>query len=115
MADHAAPERPTREVPATTTGAPCACPTCGSRLLQLVNAEPHAPGGWNALLECPECWSVVDEWMDDAEIEAFDREFDDGVRAMVSELRRLTEEHMREDVERFTVALRADAILPEDF
>jgi hypothetical protein len=112
MADHSAAERQTRTAIAQP---PRACPACGSRLLQLVDAEPHPPGGWNALLECPECWSLIDEWMDDAAIEAFDRDFDDGVRALVEELRRLTRTHMCEEVARFTAALHADAVLPEDF
>ena len=111
----ALPELPASDGSPSAAPTLSACPICGSRLLQLVDAEPHPPGGWNTLLECPECWAVIDEWMDDDAIEAFDREFDDGVRALVDELRRLTEEHMREQVERFACALQADAILPEDF
>jgi hypothetical protein len=115
MAEHSVPELPAPEGARSVTSPLSACPLCGSRLVQLVDAEPHPPGGWNALLECPECWAVMDEWMDDDAIEAFDHAFDDGVRSLVDELRRLTAEHMREEVERFACALQAGAILPEDF
>jgi hypothetical protein len=94
---------------------PLSCPECGSRLLQLVDAEPHPPGGWNAVLECPECWATADRHLGDDTIEEFDRCFDDGIRMLVDQLRRMTAEHFLDDVERFIAALRADAILPEDF
>ena len=51
--------------------------------------------------------------MDDDAIEAFDHAFDDGVRALVDELRRLTAEHMREEVERFACALQATKRNPD--
>jgi hypothetical protein len=109
MAETPAPER------AATTTAPVYCPVCRSRLLQLLDAEPHPPGGWDVVLECPECWSLIEEHLDDHEVEDFDREFDEGTRQLVEELRRLTAQHMLEDVERFLVALQADAIHPMDF
>ena len=34
---------------------------------------------------------------------------------MLSDLRRLTQANMSEDIDRFVAALRADLILPEDF
>jgi hypothetical protein len=92
-----------------------ACPVCESRLLQLADAEPHPPGGWNVVLECPECWTTGELRLDDGGMEAFDEHFDDGIRAMIDELRRLSTESMLEDVQRFVGALQADAILPEDF
>jgi hypothetical protein len=113
MAETPAPERPVSA--STTTTAPLSCPVCHSRLLQLLDAEPHLPGGWDVLLECPECWSLIEEHLDDHEVDDFDREFDEGTRQLVEELRRLTAEHMREDVDRFLAALEADAIQPMDF
>ena len=113
------PESPANQpLPEAVPGsaeAPIACPCCGSRLVQLVDAEPHAPGGWDTVLECPECWTAIDEHLEDEAMEDLDRAFDDGVRAVVAELRRMTFRNMLEDVERFAAALRADAILPEDF
>ena len=107
--------QPVRKAAPACAEAPIACPRCGSRLVQLVDAEPHPPGGWDALLECPECWTTIDEHLEDDAMEDFDRGFDDGVRAVIAELRRMTVSNMLDDVERFAAALRADAILPEDF
>jgi len=113
MAEIPAPERPAGAVPSTTT--PLSCPVCRSRLLQLLDAEPHPPGGWDVVLECPECWSVIEDHLDDHEVDDFDREFDEGTRLLVEQLRRLTAQHMLEDVQKFLVALEADAIHPMDF
>jgi hypothetical protein len=110
-----AANQPLPEAAPNSAQALMACTCCGSRLLQLVDAEPHAPGGWDALLECPECWTAVDQHLEDDAMEDFDRAFDDGVRELVAELRRMTFRNMLEDVERFVAALQADAILPEDF
>src|SRR2546423_2835267 len=103
MAEHTAPEHPARE-PRIAAVEPLLCPVCGSHLLQLLDAEPHAPGGWDVVLECPECWSILEDHLEDLEIEAFDRDFDDGMHVIVDELRRLTVEQMRQDVERFAGA-----------
>ncbi|MDQ6915142.1 MAG: hypothetical protein M3155_04945 [Actinomycetota bacterium] len=115
MAEHPAPQPSAPRHAPPVHADPLACPECGSRLLQLLDAEPCPPGGWNALLECPECWAVADRHLADHVIEEFDRCFDDGIRTLVEELRRMTAEHMREEVQRFAAALHADAILPEDF
>jgi hypothetical protein len=111
MAEHPASQPPAPPVSAD----PLACPECGSRLLQLVDAEPHPPGGWNAQLECPECWATAERHLDDDTVEEFDRCFDDGIRVLVEELRRMTAQHMLDEIEHFAAALHADAILPEDF
>lgn len=112
MAEHPVPQPPAG-APASTC--PLSCPVCHSRLLQLLDAEPHPPGGWDVVLECPECWTLLEEHLADREVEDFDREFDEGTRQLVEALRRLVAEHMREDVDRFLAALEADAIQPMDF
>jgi hypothetical protein len=40
---------------------------------------------------------------------------DDGLADMLRDLRHMTQANMSEEIERFTTALRADMILPEDF
>ena len=46
---------------------------------------------------------------------SLEEKLDEGLTEMLSDLRRLTESNMTEDIERFATALHADLILPEDF
>ena len=48
-------------------------------------------------------------------VETFDEELDRGADALAQDYRRLVRANMADEVERFTRALDADAILPEDF
>ena len=75
-------------------------------------AGPHA---WAVTIQCPNCeWWDADVF-DEAAVERFDEELDRGTEALVRDLLRLMRANMEDDVERFLTALRADAILPEDF
>jgi hypothetical protein len=91
------------------------CPECRSHLVAPVAWEQAGPREWAVTLECPNCeWWDADLFDEDA-IERFDEELDRGTEALVRDLLRLTRANMEDDVERFAAALRADAILPEDF
>jgi hypothetical protein len=48
-------------------------------------------------------------------VDQLDERLDEGTTVLVTELKRLEQANMTEDVERFAAALRAGAILPEDF
>ncbi len=91
------------------------CPECASRLVAPVAWEQAGPHEWAVTIQCPNCeWWDADVWDEDT-VERFDEELDRGTEALVRDLLRLMRANMEDDVERFLVALRADAILPEDF
>ena len=48
-------------------------------------------------------------------VERFDEELDRGTEALVRDLKRLAHANMEDEIERFTAALEAGHILPEDF
>jgi hypothetical protein len=91
------------------------CPDCDRGLVYPVEWEEVSPTHWEVLLRCPNC-----EWTDlgiyaQENVDRFDDELDRGTEALTRDLKRLTEANMEEEIERFVDALRADAILPEDF
>lgn len=91
------------------------CPDCASSLVAPVAWEQAGPREWAVTIQCPNCeWWDADVF-DEATVERFDEELDRGTEALVRDLLRLTRANMEDDVERFAAALRADAILPEDF
>jgi hypothetical protein len=91
------------------------CPDCASSLVAPVAWDQAGPGQWAITLQCPNCeWWDADIF-DEPTVERFDEELDRGTEALVRDLMRLMRANMEDDVERFVAALRADAILPEDF
>jgi hypothetical protein len=52
---------------------------------------------------------------DQEQVDTLEEHLDDGLTDMLSDLRRLTQANMTEEIERFAAALNADLILPEDF
>ena len=52
---------------------------------------------------------------DQEQVRSFEEQLDQGLTEMLSDLRRLTQANMSEEIDRFIEALRADLILPEDF
>jgi hypothetical protein len=91
------------------------CPECSSVLVTPVAWEQAGAGEWAVTLQCPNCeWWDADVFGEHA-VECFDEELDRGTEILVRDLMRLARANMEDDVERFAAALRADAILPEDF
>lgn len=70
---------------------------------------------WEITLRCPSCEHVRTGVFNGTSVARFDDELDRGVESLIDDLRRLMHANMEEAVERFAVALHADAILPEDF
>jgi hypothetical protein len=91
------------------------CPECESPLVQPIDWTEAPQGFWELTLCCPNCdWS--DEGVfDQDQVDALEEKLDEGLTEMLSDLRRLTQSNMTEDIERFATALHADLILPEDF
>jgi hypothetical protein len=52
---------------------------------------------------------------DEEQVLSLEERLDEGLAEMLRDLQRLTQANMADQLERFTAALRADLILPEDF
>jgi predicted sugar kinase len=116
VAEQAAAPSPTpAAAPSPAAGDLHVCRACASTLVAPVAWEQAGPGEWAVTLQCPNCeWWDVDVF-DEHTVERFDEELDRGTEILVRDLMRLVRANMEDDVERFAAALRADAILPEDF
>ncbi len=91
------------------------CPDCTSELVHPVAWEEVGPDHWQIELRCPNChWEDTDVFHHD-DVERFDETLDRGTQVLVRDLRQLAHANMEEQIERFTTALLADHILPEDF
>ncbi|HZO35581.1 MAG TPA: hypothetical protein VFB41_01765 [Solirubrobacteraceae bacterium] len=91
------------------------CGTCGSDLVYPIEWEEASATHWEVTLRCPNCeWSGTGVFDQDT-VDRFDEELDRGMVVLVSDLKRLTQENMEVEIDRFVRALEADAVLPEDF
>jgi hypothetical protein len=91
------------------------CPECERALVYPVEWEEVSPTHWEVLLRCPNCeWTETGVY-DQPTVDRFDEALDHGTEALMRDLKRLTKANMEEEIERFTVALGCDLILPEDF
>ena len=91
------------------------CPECESELVYPVEWDEASQTHWEVALRCPNCeWTTVGVYAQDT-VDRFDEHLDRGTEAVVRDLKRLTRANMEDEVERFSKALHAGAILPEDF
>jgi hypothetical protein len=91
------------------------CPDCDRALVYPVEWEEVSPTHWEVLLRCPNCeWTEAGVY-DQRTVDRFDEALDHGTEALMRDLKRLTKANMEEEIDRFTVALASDLILPEDF
>jgi hypothetical protein len=110
-AEPAAPQ-PVREEPLDDLHV---CPECDRDLVYPVEWEEASETHWEVLLRCPNCeWAEVGEF-DQATVDRFDEQLDIGTEVVLRDLKRLERANMEDEIERFTRALHADAVLPEDF
>jgi hypothetical protein len=91
------------------------CIGCASELVYPVNWDEAGPENWSVLLHCPNCEMYREGVFAQDTVEAFDEELDRGGDALARDYKRLMRANMEEELERFTRALEAEAILPEDF
>lgn len=91
------------------------CPECDSRLVQPVEWAEAPQGMWELVLQCPNCFWGQEGVFDQDQVDGLEEHLDDGLNEMLSDLRRLTQANMSEEIERFVAALNADLLLPEDF
>jgi hypothetical protein len=91
------------------------CPECDRDLVYPVEWEEVSPTHWEVLLRCPNCeWTEAGVY-DQATVDHFDEELDRGSDVLLGDLKRLVQANMEEEIDRFSNALAADAIWPEDF
>ena len=91
------------------------CPDCSSELVYPIAWEEADRASWEVTLRCPNCeWGVTGIFDEDS-IQRFDDTLDRGTEALVSDLRQLSRANMEDDVERFSAAVYAGHVLPEDF
>jgi hypothetical protein len=91
------------------------CVECESDLVYPVTWEEAGVENWTVLLHCPNCQICREGVFSQETVEAFDEELDRGADVLARDYKRLMRANMAEEIERFAGALRADAILPEDF
>ena len=91
------------------------CIECSSELVHPVQWEESGPENWSVLLHCPNCEVYREGVFTQENVELFDEELDRGADALARDYKRLMRANMADEIERFTGALEAGAILPEDF
>jgi hypothetical protein len=91
------------------------CPDCRCELVQPIDWSEAPHGLWELLLQCPNCFWSGEGLYTQEQVDTLEEHLDDGLTDMLSDLRRLTQANMSEEIERFASALAADLILPEDF
>jgi DNA-directed RNA polymerase subunit RPC12/RpoP len=91
------------------------CPECASELVQPEWWEEAEGLAWRVGLRCPECEHRHEGTYAQAAVDAFDERLNDGSDELLAAYRRVLRENLAEELERFSGALHAGAILPEDF
>jgi hypothetical protein len=91
------------------------CPECQCDLVQPISWTEASDEHWELLLRCPNCDWSTEGVFDQTAVEELEERLDEGLADMLSDLQRLTQANMAEEIDRFLAALQADLILPEDF
>jgi hypothetical protein len=91
------------------------CPSCDSRLVQPVAWSEAGDERWDLTLECPNCSWTESGSFGRHEVEMLEDRLDEGLGEMIADLQGLARANMVAEIDRFTAALSANLILPEDF
>jgi hypothetical protein len=70
---------------------------------------------WLVQLYCPSCGWSGEAVLDQAQMDDLDAAVDDGFALLAAALAHVTRANMQDYAQRFTAALAANAVLPEDF
>jgi hypothetical protein len=91
------------------------CPACGHDRVQPTHWSEVGTSHWRVNLRCPDCEERREAIFGQTELDAFDVALDEGTRSVCSDLDLLARANMADDIDRFTKALNAGHIAPEDF
>jgi hypothetical protein len=91
------------------------CLECSSDLVHPVQSEESGSESWSVLLRCPNCDVHRRGVFSQQVVDAFEEELDRGADVLTRDYKSMVRANMAQEIERFVAALKADAILPEDF
>lgn len=91
------------------------CGACHSELVAPVEWAQVARRQWQVTLRCPECQTFCTNVFDQTTVDRYDDELERAAVEIARDVTRLQQAGMADYVERFTAALKADAIMAEDF
>jgi predicted nucleic acid-binding Zn-ribbon protein len=91
------------------------CPECGSALVQTLEWAPVDMRRSRLELGCPECGRRSVGVFYEEELGRFDARLERGRDSLVQTLAELQHDNMEQEIERFSAALRANQVVPEDF
>ena len=91
------------------------CSSCESDLVQPVAWSEAGEERWELTLECPNCsWTETGNY-GRHEVEMLEDQLDQGLAEVIADLQRLAHANTIAEIDRFSAALDANLILPEDF
>lgn len=91
------------------------CPECDSTLVYPTLWHRHAYRRWWIERRCPNCEWTSEGVHSEYEVGEFDEILDAGVALLEDSFQWLRELNFKEEIKMFALALRHDALLPEDF
>jgi len=91
------------------------CEKCESDLVYPTTWEEADESHWQVSLRCPNCEHFDQGVFTQDECDRFDDHLEAGTDALTRDFKRLMAANMAEEIDRFVVALDADAIQPMDF
>jgi hypothetical protein len=91
------------------------CPECRSELVQPVDWVETSEDRWELTLQCPNCFATRQGTYEETQVHELEDRLDEGLTEMLTDLTRLSQANMADEIDRFISALEADVILPEDF
>lgn len=91
------------------------CVSCACSMVFPADWEEAGPESWSVVLCCPNCGHERQGVFAQDNVEDFDEQLDEGVEVLARDYRRLCRSNLSEEIDCFVAALRADAVLPEDF
>lgn len=93
------------------------CTNCKQPFVNPIMDECREVGDthWHLALRCGHCFDVRETMVTQAEADLFEKDLDNYTSKMMTMLKVWENQDFREYIDRFSKALAADAILPEDF
>jgi hypothetical protein len=91
------------------------CIECRAPLVQPVSWSEMDDEHWELALLCPNCGWTTSGIYSQSEVEELEDRLEEGLSEMLADLHRLAQANMSDEIDRFSSALQANGILPEDF